>query len=235
MNDFQVEDLYQFLPIYDNTGYISMLLNALKGNYEQDYFHFAYLAFHMLFMFFLYCAVWRFKLAHPERFRDAMVSISPQDRNTLIESESPFDFSILDESKFVQFLSMLNCGDEFIGKIKKLVRKRNNIAHTNGSFAFSNRNELNFSIHEVKGYILKIQKLSFGTTAECFKNFLSESVDPDKRQFQDISDQIESQFLRKFYISQKDIQMILSSPKRILSTFSISPIFTDVIVELKQY
>lgn len=133
-------------PVENN--YFQLHLKAFVDNQysNNDY---AIMAIHQIFMFVLYGLI-SGCLKRSETLRKKVFALSPRDpkvRKQLKEITSLFTLSLLGESEVVNILDALGC-DRLTdaGKLKSLVRTRNDLAHCNGRYC------INFP-HDMKQYI----------------------------------------------------------------------------------
>ncbi len=56
---------------------------------------------------------------------------------SLLEATSPFTFHVVSESHVMRFLKLIQCDNGKIGAYTKLVKDRNETAHSNGNIFFS--------------------------------------------------------------------------------------------------
>ena len=185
--------------------YIDFLWNTFNTNYEAERFQFAFLAFHMLYMSFVYFKIWQIKTNQPEDFKKALVAFNKEIEKDLLNASSPFTFSKVPESNVFRFFKLVGCENDKIGCYTKMVRERNDIAHSNGNIFFSTKVTIDKKIQEILGLIQEIQKLSKHTVEKSFKTFLLDNQDAEHWEYMDIKDQIREAFIHKNYLSQWDI------------------------------
>ena len=134
-------DILEYLPksfkSEKDQEYIHFLWESFLSNYESGKYQFAYLAYHMLFMSFVYFIVWRIKENKPEDFLKALVGFQNETERELLEASSPFVFHKINESVIFRFLKLLGCDKTKIGNYTKMVKDRNEVAHSNGNIFYS--------------------------------------------------------------------------------------------------
>lgn len=225
-------EIHDYLPLAcPSTGegeYIRFLWEAFESNYEAGKYQFAMLAFHMLYMSYVYFSVWQIKQAKPEAFTHAV--LFQQKEKELLTASSPFTFSEVNERSIFKFLRLAGCESQHIGKFQKLVDQRNEIAHPNGNIFFSDRSTANQRIEEVMQQIRGIQAHMTTVLHTCLMQFLRDSANPDEREISDIEDHAEINFLHKNYLSRKDIEVCITC---YLQEFNDSP-FKDEVQALMQ-
>ena len=203
-------ELGNFLPLSFKTRseqeYIQFLWDAFETNYTHGKYQFAFLAYHMLTMSFVYFNIWQIKQNEPEDFEKGLVGFA-KDEKTLLAATSPFAFSIVPERTMLRFLKLIACDNSKIGKYAKLVDDRNDAAHPNGNIFFSTQAALDAKIREILRVADEIQTHSSSTIQRCYARFLAESNNPDERQYFDAADQIREILIHAHYLSQKDIEI----------------------------
>ena len=220
-------EIHDYLPLaYPSAGegeYIRFVWEAFESNYVAGKYQFAMLAFHMLYMSYVYFSVWQIKQAKPEAFTHAV--LFQQKEKELLTASSPFTFSEVNERSIFKFLRLAGCENQHIGKFQRLVDQRNEIAHPNGNIFFSDQATADQRIEEVMQQIRGIQAHIPSVLHACLLQFLRNSVNPDEREIADIEDHVEMSFVHKHYLSRKDIEACLACD---LSEFDDSPFRGEV-------
>ncbi|HBP0274486.1 TPA: hypothetical protein ACQGPN_002313 [Pseudomonas aeruginosa] len=220
-------EIHEYLPLaYPSAGegeYIRFVWEAFESNYVAGKYQFAMLAFHMLYMSYVYFSVWQIKQAKPEAFTHAM--LFQQKEKELLTASSPFTFSEVNERSIFKFLRLAGCENQHIGKFQRLVDQRNEIAHPNGNIFFSDQATADQRIEEVMQQIRGIQTHMPSVLHACLLQFLRDSANPDERQIADSEVHVEINFLHKHYLSRKDIEACLACD---LSEFNNSPFRGEV-------
>ena len=220
-------EIHDYLPLaYPSAGegeYIRFVWEAFESNYVAGKYQFAILAFHMLYMSYVYFSVWQIKQAKPEAFTHAV--LFQQKEKELLTASSPFTFSEVNERSIFKFLRLAGCENQHIGKFQKLVDQRNEIAHPNGNIFFSDQATANQRIEEVMQQIRGIQNHMPSVLHACLLQFLRDSANPDEREIADSEVHVEMNFLHKHYLSRKDIEACLACD---LSEFDASPFRGEV-------
>ncbi|HDV4112532.1 hypothetical protein IEG03_30940 [Pseudomonas aeruginosa] len=225
-------EIHEYLPLaYPSTGegeYIRFVWEAFESNYVAGKYQFAMLAFHMLYMSYVYFSVWQIKQAKPEAFTHAV--LFQQKEKELLTASSPFTFSEVNERSIFKFLRLAGCESQHIGKFQKLVDQRNEIAHPNGNIFFSDQATADQRIEEVMQQIRGIQAHMPIVLHACLLRFLRDSANPDEREIADSEVHVEMNFLHKHYLSRKDLEACLACN---IGNFDDSP-FSDEVQELMQ-
>jgi hypothetical protein len=225
-------EIHDYLPLaYPSAGegeYIRFVWEAFESNYVAGKYQFAILAFHMLYMSYVYFSVWQIKQAKPEAFTHAV--LFQQKEKELLTASSPFTFSEVNERSIFKFLRLAGCENQHIGKFQKLVDQRNEIAHPNGNIFFSDQATADQRIEEVMQQIRGIQAHMSSVLRACLLQFLRDSANPDEREIADSEVHVEMNFLHKHYLSRKDIEACITCD---LGEFDNSP-FRDEVRTLMQ-
>ncbi|TNE62515.1 MAG: hypothetical protein EP341_00140 [Sphingomonadales bacterium] len=201
--------LETYLPLSYRTpkerDYIRFLWEAFDTNVEHGKYQFAFLAYHMLVMSFVYFNIWQIKLIRPGPFETAMVGFSKDVEKNLMDASSPFVFSAVNERSVLRFLKLIQCDNAKIGTYAKLVDERNDTAHANGNIFFNSEDELARKVRDVLRTVEEIQRHSAPAIGEGYKAFLIASQDPEEREYTDDGQQIEEVLVKELYMSASDI------------------------------
>ena len=207
-------NILHYLPIkFKNPNereYIDFLWDSFESNYINEKYQFSFIAFHMLFMSFVYFNIWQIKTVRNEDFEKIRLGFNDDFGN----ATNPFMFSTEGESRVFDLIKYLCVSHSdvksLIGQYKRLVRERNDVAHANGNIPFRTESYLNRKITDIIRYSGEIQDYSKPIIEECFEKFLIESQNEDTRQYFDLNEQINEVLIHEHYLSQKDIEFCLN-------------------------
>jgi hypothetical protein len=209
----EAAELGNYLPLSFKSPkeqeYIAFLWDAFDTNYTHRKYQFAFLAYHMLTMSFVYFNIWQIKQAAPKDFAMGLIGFGKDIEKSLLEATSPFVFSTVNERSILRFLKLIECDNSKIGTYAKLVDDRNNTAHPNGNIFFSTQAALDTKITAILRVVDEIQTHSKPVIENCYRKFLIESHDRDEREYPDPADQIREVLIHENYLSQKDIEICL--------------------------
>lgn len=209
----EAAELFDYLPLSFKTPkeqeYIEFLWDAFETNYSNKKHQFAFLAYHMLTMSFVYFNIWQIKQNRPADFLKATYGFTKDNEDTVISATSPFTFSEIGESAVFRFLKLIDCDNSKIGSYTKLVKDRNASAHPNGIIHYADQQTLDIKISETLRVIAEIQNHSKCVIEDCYKQFLLDSHDPEEREYPDAADQIREILIHGNYLSQKDIDICI--------------------------
>jgi hypothetical protein len=94
----QTTKLVDYLPLSFKTPkeqeYIEFLWDAFETNYTHGNYQFAFLAYHMLTMSFVYFNIWQIKQNKPKDFGKGLIGFGKDIEEDLLETSSSFVFSI---------------------------------------------------------------------------------------------------------------------------------------------
>jgi hypothetical protein len=205
-------ELANFLPVSYKTPkdeeYIAFLWDAFESNYTNGKYQFAFLAYHMLTMSFVYFNIWQIMKNEPEDFAKGLIGFSKEVEKNLLEASSPFVLSAVPERSILRFLKLIQCDNTKIGSYAKLVDDRNQSAHPNGNIYYNDQRAFDMKITEVLRVVNEIQIHSAPVIARCYDSFLRNNDEPpEEREYEDETDQIREVLIHKNYFSQKDIEI----------------------------
>ncbi|MHB8779291.1 MAG: hypothetical protein ACYC6R_16265 [Anaerolineales bacterium] len=183
------QEIFDYLPIsfrnQSEQEYIGFLWDAFVTNYEAQKYPFAFLAYHMLFMSFVYFEIWQIKANNSDDFEKAMVGFNKDMENELMKASTPFTLWQVNESSVFRFLKLIGMNNADIGLCTKIVKERNDAAHSNGNIFFRNQGDVDAKIEEILRSVEKIQSCSAKVITTCYEVFLRDSSDAENRQFPD--------------------------------------------------
>ena len=164
----------------------------------------------MLYMSFVYFEVWQIKENRTEDFQKSLIAFSKDNEKMMLDATTPFAFVEIGESNFIRFLKLIGCDNSKIGSYCTSVKSRNDAAHSNGRIFFNASGTVDTKTAEILRYVDEIQTLSHPVINECLIQFLKESWNPDDREYIGEEDQIREILIHGNYLSQKDIEHMLT-------------------------
>lgn len=207
-------ELDNYLPLSFKTRSeqqdIAFLWDVFNTNYiHPRQYQFAFLAYHMLTMSFVYFNIWQIRQARPEDFEKGLIGVVKDIEKNLLQATSPFFFSTVNERSILRLLKLIACDNGKIGTYAKLVDDRNETAHPNGNIFFSTQAALDAKITEILRVLDEIQTHSRPVIEHAYREFLLQNHDPEEREYPDAIDQIREVLIHENYLSQKDIEICL--------------------------
>jgi hypothetical protein len=225
----EAAELANYLPLSFKTPkeqeYIEFLWEAFETNYTHGKCQFAFLAYHMLAMSFIYFNIWQIRQTEPKDFAMGLIGFGKDIEKSLLEATSPFVFSTVKERSILRFLKLIACDNSKIGTYAKLVDDRNESAHPNGNIFYSTEAALDVKITEILRVVDEIQSHSKPVIEHCYREFLLQNHDADEREYPDPEDQIREVLIHGNYLSQRDIEICLSFD---LDTFAARPEYKNM-------
>ena len=207
-------ELANYLPLSFKTAteqeYIEFLWDAFETNHTHGKYQFAFLAYHMLTMSFIYFNIWQIKQTEPKDFAMGLIGFGKDIEKSLLEANSPFVFSTVNERSILRFLKLIACDNSKIGTYAKLVDDRNETAHPNGNIFYSTESALDVKITEILRVVEEIQNHSKPVISHCYREFLLQNSDSQEREYPDPEDQIREVLIHANYLSQRDIDVCLA-------------------------
>ena len=207
-------DLAQYLPMFSKTPdeeeYLPFLRTSYENNYDGENYHFAFLAYHLLMMSFVYFKIWQLRQIFPDDFEKVLIGFARDDERNWLSDTSPFTFSRVNERAVLRLFRLIGCDDSQIGNYRKLVDDRNDAAHANGNIYFRTQHEIDAKIRQVLQAVEEIQTHFQPIINRCYEEFLLQSSNPDEREFLDDKEQIDEVLIRGNYMSRKDVEFCVS-------------------------
>lgn len=205
--------LEDFLPLSfkspKEADYIRFLWEAFESNYANQKYQFAFLAYHMLTMSFVYFNIWQIRQTDLADFQKGLIGFSKEHEKLLLEASSPFVFSTINERTILRLLKLIQCDNSKIGTYAKLVDDRNETAHPNGNIFFSTQAALDQKITEILRVVAEIQTHSKPTILRCYERFVQENFDAEDREYVENADQIREVLIHENYMSREDIRICM--------------------------
>ena len=100
-------ELANYLPLSFKSEkeqeYIEFLWDAFETNYTHGKYQFAFLAYHMLTMSFVYFNIWQIKQTEPGDFEKGLIGFGKDIEKSLLGATSPFVFSTVNERSVLRF------------------------------------------------------------------------------------------------------------------------------------
>ena len=217
----EAAELGNYLPLSFKTPkeqeYIEFLWDAFETNHTHGKYQFAFLAYHMLTMSFVYFNIWQIKQTVPKDFAMSLIGFGKDIEKNLLDASSPFVFSTVNERTMLRFLKLIACDNGKIGTYAKLVDDRNETAHPNGNIFFSTQAALDTKITEILRVVDEIQSHSRPVIEHCYQNFLLQNYATEEREYPDAADQIREVLIHANYLSQKDIDICINFDLAVLA------------------
>jgi len=144
-----------------------------------------------------------------EDFEKAMVGFNKNIEKEILDSDSIFTFSKINESIIFRFLKIVGCDNSEIGNFTRVVKDRNAIAHSNGNIFYNNQKSIDEKINEILDLLNKIQILFKNIIEENYKYFLMNNEDSGKWEFSEVTEELNQILILKNKLSKEDIRFCL--------------------------
>ena len=138
-----------------------------------------------------------------------MVGFSKDTEKELLEANTPFSLWQINESVVFRFLKLIGMDNSDIGRFTKIVKDRNDTAHSNGNIFYKNKETIDAKIIEMLSCVETIQEKSAPIIEKAYESFLKEGSIPEDRECFEDEDQIREILVHKNYLSH---QLILNLP-----------------------
>ena len=216
--------LYEYLPLEykskPESDYVNFLWDAFQVNYENEKYQFAYIAYHMLFMCFVYFQLAKIYLNAPGEIRKFLIFTSKAQsafetyenkckealkKKLDVPQFNPFSLSGEYERTIVGLFVGIGCNRETIKRLREIVDERNTVAHSNGNINFSSQDYLDEQIGEILECVDQIAKKTGSIITACTEKFLLGSATPEENEYIDEKDQVREVLIKSNYFSSNDM------------------------------
>lgn len=218
-------EIHNYLPLHFKTPseeeYVRFLWDTFESNYNDGKFQFGFIAYHMLFMSFVYFNIWQIKKIHEEDYKKITLGF----HDCFINASSPFSFSEEGEAKIFKLFKFFGLEDVQIGQYKRIVAIRNLAAHCNGNIHFNDDNSVDEKVTDILRFAEEIQQKTKSAIQDCYKKFLLDSQYIEERRYIEGEEQINEELIHEHYISQKDLEFCFEYD---ISQLSQEPGFTEI-------
>lgn len=158
------ENIFRFLPFKyssaEENDYINFWWNAYLKNFEEENYHLAFVAFHLLYMTAVYFLLYKISKIHRPVYEHSLFHMGNEEESHYRAIDSPFSFVNMNEKSVFRFLKVAGADHNFIGEVSKFIEDRNNATHAKGLIYFKDDPEgLNIKTAEYIRALEKIQNL----------------------------------------------------------------------------
>jgi len=129
--------LPDYLSIRGNeVEYLHLLFNDWANFEENEKYHWALNAYHLIFMLFIYQLLYKTSIWKRDKYTAATINIKGRNytRRDFLEPDSPYIFSSIRESEVINYLEITKVDSDIIKRCKNLVQNRNERSHANGVY-----------------------------------------------------------------------------------------------------
>lgn len=183
--------------------YLANLMRNFTEMSENEHYHFALFAYHLLFMSFVCHTLFKIKLWHPDKF-ELGLSAFPKDKfKKYKNASSPFAFAPISESTLFDLLRILGINEGEITICKnQLVKPRNDRSHASGIWV--KEKDFNESIECYDKSTASIQLITHSTLLEIFNEWKA-GIDPEITITYDL---LELEFIINNHLNTQDLKVI---------------------------
>jgi hypothetical protein len=204
----------EYLPLgfmdEETSDFVKYLSDAYMENVENGKFQFAFTAFHMLNMIFIYKVQWFLKEQGNADIEQALENYIRQ--NSGASFNTLFDLSqVPEKTSLEKLLKALSFHINDIDICKNHVGVRNNCSHASGKVYYKTQAKIEHYIEEELEYIAKVEEKLKPSLAIFLENFLKDNWDKSL-----LAGNISS-VLREKYFSEKDLELLANVDVRVLS------------------
>jgi hypothetical protein len=233
-------ELLNYLPINssdkkDVNTYLNNITNAILANYSNEQYQFAYLGLHLLYMTYIYFSVRKVSVVMKDRYEAAAVLLRPY--GDYSNMDSAFGYSEVSESELPRILKIVSLDETQLGKIKRSVKRRNDLVHANGRFEISNEKTFFNYASELCDSTRDIHSRMEGQIRLWFKDFLLKYCNKQFPGYDEINDIITEQMIPEFNLSVQEL--LVCNEMGVKQIASENPEYKDALNEfteaLKEY
>ncbi len=223
MNEY-IDKLNMYLPIdfadEENNAYRQYLIESFHENCEKGKHQFALMAFHMLFMSFLYKEFWELK-----QFSFSKVQGLCKSDAKFNGINNIFEASIIPEKTMIdQYLSIHSWHVNKKNAVKEFVDKRDNCAHASGFIQYD-ASESERIYLDVLDQAQKISQANKQNVVDIIQKKLIDFIKNEDEFNAKTSGEFISDLIREVKISPRDISYVLSADTPQIVTDDTSGIF----------
>jgi hypothetical protein len=209
-----LQEILNYLPINptddeDVITYIQNVTNLITVNYKYGQYQFAYFGIHLLYMTYIYCAVWKISQINPARYKDVIVfarSYSGRERDFKIDDVgSIFAYSLMPEKDIAKIFNIVNLDNSQISNVRDIVDDRNYMAHASGKFDILTEDGYDVKANTVITSIKNIHRCMDGQIRIWFSRVLIDFCIGNYAEYDNPKDIIVEQMIQNFKLSVNEL------------------------------
>lgn len=210
----EIFELYKYLPIFpqEEQEYVEFLKAEIEKGYNAKVFQSAYLTIHMMFMFFVYCCIWKIKMIYNERYCYGIIGFPKyrDDNNNdvdLRKLHSIFNLSLVAEKTVFDVFQLVEMDRSEIARLKNTIDKRNKIAHSTGQINFYSKEVFAEGVLEILNNCEMINRtMEKNLIRPAYETFLISNRNPEEWEYSDISEQVLQSLLYTYKLSEIELK-----------------------------
>ena len=190
----------------DEQKYIVGLINQFQVAQENESYHLALFAYHLIFMIFVYQTIYKAKLWKSEQFSFAFTTSPADKRKQYKEAVSVYAFSDISERTVFELLNLFKECELTVSKCKKQIidYRNNNLGHATPYIV--SEEEFEKKIEEYDQVALEIHQLIHDELVRVLAEYF-ESMDQEVEQ---TKDDVEIGLIVPNRLSDKDLELFAS-------------------------
>lgn len=207
----EVYEIGNYLPFYDVevSDYVKPLFDSAIATFEKEQFQFSYFAIHLIFMTYIYSAVWKIGQFHKEKYEHSLLFVRPyrgkENKVDFKQVKSIFEYSLLPEKDIFEFFRLIELDNGYIQSTKKLIEDRNDMAHATGKIKISSSADYFNAIKDILSVIYQIHKrLTFTLRNWYHDELLTYAKNGLNEEYDSINDYLESVFFDDYHLSRNE-------------------------------
>lgn len=131
----EFDELYGYIPVEfkstDEANYINFLFETVKVNFENNKYQFSFLALNMIYMYFIYLVVIKIKENMQQDFEKALIPFDNDKEKKILNILDPSSFQSTGEKEAIRFLKLIGADNKKIGDWTRIIKDRDEVAHSN--------------------------------------------------------------------------------------------------------
>lgn len=205
-----INEVKEYLPINynnsDNNEYVNYLIDACDKNSLMEKDQFAYIAFHMLYMSYIFKVVWQSNQINHNNIQNRLSNY----QSKLGNYENPFDISVIPEKEAIRILGCYGFHINKISQFQLPIENRDHCAHASGFIQYKKNDIAQLAAQELI-HIKTIQEKLQPLLANLFNDFFAKNFKPDPTSGSLFPSGLESAdlFIQQNIFSQRDIGSIV--------------------------
>lgn len=211
-----LQKMLRFLPIdpededeVDVINYINNIAKLITVNFRSEQYQFAYFGVHILYMTYIYCAIWKIAQIIPDRYRDAITFAKPykgkEQGFDINDPISVFSYTYIPEKEIAKIFKIIDLDHSQITMVGNLVDSRNDMAHASGKITILNEDIFNSNFHSVLVSMKNIQSCMNVQIREWYKGVLTKFCTGGYEEYSNPLDIITEQMIKSFKLSVNEL------------------------------
>lgn len=202
-----ITEIREYLPLEyqlkDNNDYIDYLITAFNKTSENGNYQFSFLAFHLLYMSFIYKVI---RQSYDQDVKNIRKMIE-QLESKIASYDNPFDLSVVPEIASFGLLKCFGFHKNKLDEFQSIIRHRDHVAHASGFIQYG-ENQVRRFIEDELNHIREIQDKSKELLFGIFESYFRRNFKLNDNYFPSGLDSIDK-FAREHIMSLKDLEILV--------------------------